>query len=96
MIATLSLGPLSLIDVRAPLQGSSALQLVPALQPHVSKLYNYVRGKTWLSVPFASNTFADLLHRDEASAENCECFPGRGMADMTCPCDGPRSKSAPS
>ncbi|KAI0682006.1 FAD/NAD-P-binding domain-containing protein [Earliella scabrosa] len=50
--------------------GSSAIQLVPALQPRVSKLYNYVRGKTWLSVPFASTTFAGLLNRDAANAEN--------------------------
>ncbi|KAI0737191.1 FAD/NAD-P-binding domain-containing protein [Daedaleopsis nitida] len=50
--------------------GSSALQLVPALQPRVAKVYNYVRGKTWLAVPFASNTFADLLGRDQARAED--------------------------
>ncbi|KAJ8508460.1 hypothetical protein ONZ45_g9267 [Pleurotus djamor] len=32
--------------------GSSAIQIVPALQPRVGHLVNYVRGKTWLSVPF--------------------------------------------
>ncbi|KAI0741361.1 FAD/NAD-P-binding domain-containing protein [Daedaleopsis nitida] len=50
--------------------GSSALQIVPALQPRVQKLVTYVRGKTWLAVPFASNTFADLLGRDKDQAEN--------------------------
>ncbi|KAL7277473.1 hypothetical protein ACG7TL_008394 [Trametes sanguinea] len=55
--------------------GSSALQLVPALQPRVKKLYNYVRGKTWLAVPFASNVFADLLQRDAQSAEDFRYTP---------------------
>ncbi|KAH8111748.1 FAD/NAD-binding domain-containing protein [Phellopilus nigrolimitatus] len=41
--------------------GSSALQIVPALQPHVKTIYNYVRGKTWLSPPFASDKMADLM-----------------------------------
>ncbi|KAI0714205.1 FAD/NAD-P-binding domain-containing protein [Cerioporus squamosus] len=50
--------------------GSSAIQLVPAIQPKVQSLYNYVRGKTWLAVPFASNTFATLLGRDPDSAED--------------------------
>ncbi|KAI0704079.1 FAD/NAD-P-binding domain-containing protein [Earliella scabrosa] len=49
--------------------GSSALQVVPALQPRVQKLVNYVRGKTWLAVPFSSGTFASLLGRDEDQAE---------------------------
>ncbi|TCD65588.1 hypothetical protein EIP91_002473 [Steccherinum ochraceum] len=40
--------------------GSSALQLVPALQPHVSKLVNYVRGKTWISVTFGGKTRGKL------------------------------------
>ncbi|KAI0761050.1 hypothetical protein BD413DRAFT_617293 [Trametes elegans] len=44
--------------------GSSALQLVPALQPRVKKIVNYVRGQTWLSSPFASTTFVELLGRD--------------------------------
>ncbi|TFK92443.1 FAD/NAD-P-binding domain-containing protein [Polyporus arcularius HHB13444] len=50
--------------------GSSAIQLVPAIQPKVQKLYNYVRGKTWLAVPFASNTFATLLDRGPDGAED--------------------------
>ncbi|KAJ7657984.1 FAD/NAD-binding domain-containing protein [Mycena rosella] len=32
--------------------GSSAIQIVPALQPKVKHLINYVRGKTWISFPF--------------------------------------------
>ncbi|KAI0364846.1 FAD/NAD-P-binding domain-containing protein [Pilatotrama ljubarskyi] len=55
--------------------GSSALQLVPALQPRVQKLVNYVRGKTWLAVPFASNSFAELLGRDPKSAEDYKFTP---------------------
>ncbi|THG96305.1 hypothetical protein EW026_g5500 [Hermanssonia centrifuga] len=44
--------------------GSSAIQIVPALQPKVAKLYNYVRGKTWLAVPFGSDKMAGLLGRN--------------------------------
>ncbi|KAJ6502641.1 FAD/NAD-binding domain-containing protein [Mycena vulgaris] len=32
--------------------GSSAIQIVPALQPKVAHLINYVRGKTWIASPF--------------------------------------------
>ncbi|TBU26572.1 FAD/NAD(P)-binding domain-containing protein [Dichomitus squalens] len=55
--------------------GSSALQLVPALQPRVARLVNYVRGKTWLSVPFGSNTFAALLGREPKTAEEFKFTP---------------------
>ncbi|KAH9925847.1 FAD/NAD-P-binding domain-containing protein [Epithele typhae] len=55
--------------------GSSALQLVPALQPRVQKLVNYVRGKTWLAVPFQSSSFAELLGRDEMHAEDYKFTP---------------------
>ncbi|KAL4250051.1 FAD-binding Monooxygenase Superfamily protein [Abortiporus biennis] len=44
--------------------GSSGMQLVPALQPRVRKLVNYVRGKTWLSPPFASDKMAAMLGKD--------------------------------
>ena len=33
--------------------GSSAIQIVPSLQPKVKRLDNYVRGRTWISPPFA-------------------------------------------
>ncbi|KAJ7070703.1 hypothetical protein C8F01DRAFT_1244412 [Mycena amicta] len=32
--------------------GSSAVQIVPALQPKVDRLVNYVRGQTWICAPF--------------------------------------------
>lgn len=55
-------------------QGSSALQIVPALQPRVAKLYNYVRGKTWLALPFAGSKMTELLGRDPTS-DNCRsCY----------------------
>ncbi|KAI5115440.1 hypothetical protein M0805_005525 [Coniferiporia weirii] len=47
--------------------GSSALQIVPALQPRVKHLFNYVRGKTWLSPPFVSDKLADIMKHDSAS-----------------------------
>jgi len=34
--------------------GSSAIQMVPALQPRSKKVVNFVRGKTWIAAPFAS------------------------------------------
>uniref|UniRef100_D8PMF7 FAD/NAD(P)-binding domain-containing protein n=1 Tax=Schizophyllum commune (strain H4-8 / FGSC 9210) TaxID=578458 RepID=D8PMF7_SCHCM len=40
--------------------GSSGIQIVPALQPRVGKLVNFVRGKTWISGTFASNTLQAL------------------------------------
>ncbi|KLO16411.1 FAD/NAD-binding domain-containing protein [Schizopora paradoxa] len=43
--------------------GSSALQVVPSLQPHVASLKNYVRGKTWLATPFVSEKLAKLMAR---------------------------------
>ncbi|KAI0644817.1 FAD/NAD-P-binding domain-containing protein [Trametes meyenii] len=55
--------------------GSSALQLVPALQPRVQKLINYVRGKTWLAVPFATNAFKDMLGREPKKAEDYTFTP---------------------
>ncbi|KAJ6609350.1 hypothetical protein B0H10DRAFT_1813845 [Mycena sp. CBHHK59/15] len=40
--------------------GSSAIQIVPALQPKVAHLTNYVRGKTWISSPFLGDRAAQL------------------------------------
>ncbi|KIM76405.1 hypothetical protein PILCRDRAFT_648853 [Piloderma croceum F 1598] len=42
--------------------GSSAIQIVPALQPKVAHLFNYVRGKTWIASPFAIAKLAALTH----------------------------------
>ena len=33
--------------------GSSGIQIVPNLQPHVERLDHYVRGPTWISFSFA-------------------------------------------
>ncbi|KZT07862.1 FAD/NAD-binding domain-containing protein [Laetiporus sulphureus 93-53] len=49
--------------------GSSAIQIVAALQPRVGKLVQFVRGKTWISPPFASAQYAELVNRDQ-SVEN--------------------------
>ncbi|KAK9245704.1 hypothetical protein V1506DRAFT_537282 [Lipomyces tetrasporus] len=35
--------------------GSSAVQIVPSLQPKVKQLDNYVRSQTWISPPFAGS-----------------------------------------
>ncbi|KAI4520591.1 FAD/NAD(P)-binding domain-containing protein [Schizophyllum commune Loenen D] len=40
--------------------GSSAIQIVTALQPRVGKLVNLARGKTWISNAFASSTLQAL------------------------------------
>ncbi|EPQ52691.1 FAD/NAD P-binding domain-containing protein [Gloeophyllum trabeum ATCC 11539] len=34
--------------------GASATQVVPALQPHVAHMDNYVRGRTWIFQPFVT------------------------------------------
>ncbi|KAF9469634.1 FAD/NAD-binding domain-containing protein [Collybia nuda] len=40
--------------------GSSAIQMVPALQPKVKHLVNFVRGRTWLSGPFVQERLTKL------------------------------------
>ena len=52
------------------MQGSTAIQVVTALAPHVPKLMNYVRGRTWLSPPFAMGLFAELIGREASAPEN--------------------------
>jgi cation diffusion facilitator CzcD-associated flavoprotein CzcO len=54
------------------IQGASAIQIVPALQPKVAKVVNYVRGKTWLSAPFAESKLSELVGRTP-TGENCTC-----------------------
>ncbi|PVH85245.1 FAD/NAD(P)-binding domain-containing protein [Cadophora sp. DSE1049] len=39
--------------------GSSGLQIVPAMQPKVSKMVNYCRGPTWISVNFCADKARD-------------------------------------
>ncbi|KAK4704328.1 hypothetical protein P7C70_g1880, partial [Phenoliferia sp. Uapishka_3] len=36
--------------------GSSAIQIVPTVQPFAKQIDNYVRGSTWIAAPFASKT----------------------------------------
>ncbi|EPQ56351.1 FAD/NAD P-binding domain-containing protein [Gloeophyllum trabeum ATCC 11539] len=48
--------------------GSSAIQIVPALQPRVAHLVNFVRSKTWLATPFLEEKMSDLLGRDPAGS----------------------------
>lgn len=51
-------------------QGSSAVQIVPALQPRVAKVVNYSRSKGWFCPPLSVSKLAELLKRDPAT-ENC-------------------------
>ncbi|KAF9011133.1 hypothetical protein BDQ17DRAFT_1387598 [Cyathus striatus] len=50
--------------------GSSAIQIVPALQPKVKYLVNYVRGKTWVSATFSRELLVRLAGRDDV--DNCK------------------------
>lgn len=50
------------------IQESTATQVVPALQPRVKHLYNYVRGKTWLSPPFLGDKMSEIMRHDQTSA----------------------------
>lgn len=48
--------------------GSSGIQCVPAMQPKVSKIVNYVRNPTWISVNFCgdkSRTGGNFPYTDE-------------------------------
>ena len=54
-------------DVAVIGSGSSAIQIVPQLQPRVRRLYNYVRGRLWISPPFG----AGELHKQSLGASNC-------------------------
>ena len=39
--------------------GSSGLQIVPAMQPKVSKLVNYIRNPTWISINICADKAID-------------------------------------
>lgn len=39
--------------------GSSGIQIVPAMQPKVSKLVTYVRNPTWISINFCADKTVD-------------------------------------
>ncbi|KAK0199132.1 FAD/NAD-binding domain-containing protein [Armillaria mellea] len=46
--------------------GSSAIQIVPAIQPKVARLVNYVRGKTWISSTFVREPLVKLSGKEDA------------------------------
>ncbi|KAL5493003.1 hypothetical protein ACEPAI_4451 [Sanghuangporus weigelae] len=48
--------------------GSTATQIVPSIQPYVKKLYNYVRGRVWLSPSFLSERMMQLINRDSSES----------------------------
>ncbi|KAI0635260.1 hypothetical protein C8Q77DRAFT_1054047 [Trametes polyzona] len=52
--------------------GSSAIQIVPALQPKVGKLVNFSRGKTWISQSFGEDIILKLLGREPGDTNNYE------------------------
>ncbi|KAJ3989070.1 FAD/NAD-binding domain-containing protein [Lentinula detonsa] len=45
--------------------GSSAIQIVPALQPRVKTISNFVRSKTWVSASFVREHLLSLANGDE-------------------------------
>ncbi|KAJ3717302.1 FAD/NAD-binding domain-containing protein [Lentinula guzmanii] len=45
--------------------GSSAIQIVPALQPRVKTISNFVRSKTWVSASFVRQHLVSLANGDE-------------------------------
>ncbi|KAI0649239.1 FAD/NAD-P-binding domain-containing protein [Trametes meyenii] len=55
--------------------GSSAIQIVPALQKRVKKLVHYVRGKTWLAAPLGTGLIRSLIGRDPADDGNYKFTP---------------------
>ncbi len=63
----------NLDDLDIVLQGSSAIQIVPAIQPKVARVVNYVRGKTWISSTFVREPLVQLSGKEDA--ENCENAP---------------------
>ncbi|THG98259.1 hypothetical protein EW145_g7456, partial [Phellinidium pouzarii] len=49
--------------------GSTTMQIVPTIQPKVKHLYNYVRGKAWLTPPLLFDKMSELLKRDPHSPD---------------------------
>lgn len=50
-------------------KGSSAIQMVPTLQPLIKHLVNYVRGRTWISASFVKDRLESLAGKP---VSNCE------------------------
>ena len=59
---TILIQPNALAALAFP-QGSTALQIVPALQPKVNRLVNFVRGKTWIAPSACEDRLVQLLSR---------------------------------
>lgn len=49
--------------------GSSGLQIVPAMQSKVSKMVNYCRSPTWISVNFCADKARDGKNFEYSEAE---------------------------
>lgn len=47
--------------------GSSAIQIVPGIQPTVKRIDHYVRGKTWIAPTFA----AEKVKERGEGLDNC-------------------------
>ncbi|KAJ7754971.1 FAD/NAD-binding domain-containing protein [Mycena maculata] len=63
--------------------GSSAIQIVPALQPKVTHLVNYVRGKTWISSPFLGDRAEKLgMGKLESNCKTSCLFYGGSETDQ--------------
>lgn len=56
-------------------KGSSAIQIVPALQPRVKQVVNYVRSQTWVSAVFAKESMLRLS--GGVDVENCRSLSRR-------------------
>lgn len=52
------------------IKGSSAIQIVPSLQPRVKKLVNFARGKAWISATWAKERLLELSNN--VDVPNCK------------------------
>ena len=50
--------------------GSSAIQIVPGIQPSVKRIDHYVRGKTWIATTFAAEKV-----KERGQLDNCKPLP---------------------
>lgn len=53
--------------------GSSGIQILPAMLPKVSHIDHYIRGKTWLSPTFARA----MIDERRGGIDNCKPYFGR-------------------
>ena len=66
------------------MQGSSAIQTVAALHPRVAHMTNYVRGQTWISIPFSGEIVSNLLGRTISPDATVEQRERHRLAQPTC------------